>query len=89
MTIRKTKYVAASDINEAWMRFRAKLYSSDREDAQETAELLEERDSCDEKCKYSVYEIHVDIHLDDGPETECQGGDEIRNDSHPSTAWLA
>ncbi len=68
MTIRKTKYVAASDINEAWMRFQAKLYSTIREEAAETAEMLTEQDTCDENCKYTVYEVHVDIHVDEGPE---------------------
>lgn len=68
MTIRKTKYVAASDVNEAWMRFRARLYASTREEAAETAEILTDRDTCDEKCTYPVWEVHVDIHLDEGPE---------------------
>lgn len=68
MSIHKTKYVAASDINEAWMRFRSKLYSSSREETQETAEMLQDRDTCDEGCKYIVYQVNVEIHVDEGPE---------------------
>ncbi len=72
MTIRKTKYVAASDINEAWLRFRAGLYTEDREDSLIRADEKTADDKCEPPCKFTVYEVHVDIHVDDGPETECQ-----------------
>lgn len=65
--MKKIKYVAASDENEAWMRFRAKLYSSSKEDALETSELLADRDSCEPKCRYDIYEVRVEIeNVEDG-----------------------
>ena len=70
MTVRKTQYVAASDIKEAWLRFRSGLYSEYREVAQARAEELEHDDYCDPKCKYCVWEVHVDIHVDEGPESD-------------------
>lgn len=77
MTVRKTRYVAASDINEAWNRFRTGLYTTEREDSLVRAEEMEADDSCDEGCKYTVYEVHVDIHVDEGPEPDLTG------DKHP------
>lgn len=63
----KIKFVAASDENEAWMRFRAKLTSSSVEDCLETCEILAMRDQCEPKCRYDVYQISVNIeNVEDG-----------------------
>lgn len=68
MTIRKTKYVAASDSTEAWLRFQAKLYTETREEAQIRADEMDADDHCEPPCKYCVWEVHIDIHVDEGPE---------------------
>lgn len=70
MTIRKTKYVSATDSHEAWLRFRVGLYNENREEAQIRAEEMDADDECEPRCKYTVYEVHVDIHVDEGPETD-------------------
>lgn len=74
MTIRKTRYVAASDNNEAWMRFRVRLDHEDRLDAAIRAEEMTFDDRCEEKCKYTVWEVHIDLHVDEGPEQDDEWG---------------
>lgn len=59
--MKRVKYVAASDINEAWMRFKAKLFTSEKWEAHETAELLTLRDQCEPTCEYKIYEVRVEI----------------------------
>lgn len=53
------KYVVASTDDEAWYRFRAKLYADTRAEAVETQEILTMNDSCTHKCTYSIYEARV------------------------------
>lgn len=65
--VKQIKYVAASDQNEAWHRFQAKLYSDTLEEAHEASEDLYNHDSCEPKCRYDIYEVKVEIeNVDDG-----------------------
>lgn len=68
MTVRHTAYVAGSDINEAFYRYEAGLGKEDREAAWEDARRREKGDMCDPKCRFTVWEVHVDVHVDEGPE---------------------
>ena len=74
MTIQKTKYVAASDHEEAWMRFRARLDHDDRRDAAIWAEEMTFDDECEPKCKYAVWEFVVTFNVDEGPEEDDEWG---------------
>ncbi len=59
-----TNYVVASDIQEAWIRFRAKLYHKGegaREYAQLRVDEMEADDHCDPPCKYAVYEFDITV----------------------------
>lgn len=70
MTVRHTNYVAASDMTEAWYRYEAGLSREDRESAWEDARRRQNGDRCDPQCKFVVWEVNVDIHVDEGPEKE-------------------
>lgn len=70
MSVRKTRYVAACTVDEAWLRMRARLDHDSREEAAEDAEIRTHRDACTPKCKYIVWELQTDIHVDEGPESD-------------------
>lgn len=59
--MKKTQYVAASSEQEAWLRFRAKLYENSAKDCAMSAEEMTADDMCGEQCIYSVYEFTVEM----------------------------
>lgn len=59
--MKKTKYVAAANAGEAYLRFKAKLYDPSAEECALTAETLTAEDRCEEKCTYDVYEVTVEV----------------------------
>lgn len=57
----KTRYVVASNEDEAWARFWVKLYHTELDYAELKVEEANADDKCDPPCTYAVYTVKVEI----------------------------